>query len=73
VKLIAATRQFALYISNSRIAGMEGNMFAPFTHHEGWQAIFRRVIQQQQKVAPHNLMTLGDHDPDRRSVELKLA
>jgi hypothetical protein len=41
-------------------------MSAPFTHHEGWQAIFRRVIQQQQKVGSGiELMTLEDHHPDR--------
>lgn len=40
-------------------------MFIPFMSSTGWQAVFRRVVEWRRKMlACHELMTLGEHDPD---------
>jgi len=44
---------------------MEGNMPVPVINPAGWQTIYRRVLEWQQKIDTCNGLTLlADHNPD---------
>ena len=63
------------YIAKCRVARTEGKMSIPLVGYAGWQTIFRRIVEWQQKIHMRGELMIRDYDPDLplSRAEVRLA